>query len=236
MNHTILAMDTSTKRCQLAVWRGTKWIGEIMVENGRTHAEMLPEQLDILLTECRIKLEQISRILAIVGPGSFTGLRIGATLVKTLALAQNIDIIPLSSLHLLAFQLNAHLPPLSKLFTVIPGIRHELYVGYYQLDVDGVPKIIREELMDKNEFHLQRSANAPVFTSDDKLAEEFGYCRLIPRFAALLPFPETLDRLAVSREKFHLTYLRVSEAELAWQAEKKKKYQLYIENLWQSTK
>jgi len=100
---TILAVDTSEAYCSAAVLRG----GEsfcLQEKLGRGHAERLIPMVEELLAEAGIGYSDLDKIAVTTGPGTFTGLRIGLSVARGLALAQNIPCIGLSSLMVLAQQ------------------------------------------------------------------------------------------------------------------------------------
>jgi tRNA threonylcarbamoyladenosine biosynthesis protein TsaB len=81
----ILAIETATMAGSLAVARGSKVIGGLSGDAKVSHSNTLLAELDTLLTQTKIKLSDIDLFAVAVGPGSFTGLRIGLATVKALA-------------------------------------------------------------------------------------------------------------------------------------------------------
>jgi tRNA threonylcarbamoyladenosine biosynthesis protein TsaB len=83
----ILALDTTTKRSSCAIARGGAVVCEREGDAGRPQAERLPGDLMALLAECGIALTAVDAFAVAVGPGSFTGLRIGIAAMQGLAFA-----------------------------------------------------------------------------------------------------------------------------------------------------
>ncbi len=80
-----LAIDTATKVCAVALCRDTKILAEYNINMGMTHSEGLLPQLDQLLARTGVKKEEIELLAVSMGPGSFTGLRIGLATAEAMA-------------------------------------------------------------------------------------------------------------------------------------------------------
>lgn len=96
----------------LAIETSTDWCGIAFIDNGKTksiiehrvprkHAEKLPIFFETLKKEFELNLENLDGIAVSIGPGSFTGLRVGLSFAKGLAFAFGLSIIPVSSLMVL---------------------------------------------------------------------------------------------------------------------------------------
>ena len=94
----ILGMDTSSVNATVAVMNDKKLIGEFIISNDRTHSQIIMPLLDDLLKKCGIDVSDIDVFSVSVGPGSFTGLRIGMATIKTLAQVCSKPVIGVSSL------------------------------------------------------------------------------------------------------------------------------------------
>lgn len=97
----ILSVDTSSKICNINLYEDGKNIMYKEIKEDITHAKKLMTGIEEVLKTTNTKLEDITYFGSIVGPGSFTGIRIGVSTIKAFALALNIDIIPGTSLELL---------------------------------------------------------------------------------------------------------------------------------------
>ena len=98
----ILAVDTSSSVCSVALLNGKNVIDERNLNNGLTHSENLMPLIDDLIKRNDVDLSQIDCIGICVGPGSFTGIRIGIASILPLAEFNNKKIAPISSLEVLA--------------------------------------------------------------------------------------------------------------------------------------
>lgn len=94
----MLALDTSGPSCSTAVLAGETVLAELILNNGRTHARSAARCVRevLLLADCTYS--DLDVIAVTDGPGSFTGIRIGLALVKGLAFALNVPVIPVCSL------------------------------------------------------------------------------------------------------------------------------------------
>jgi tRNA threonylcarbamoyladenosine biosynthesis protein TsaB len=98
----ILALDTSTAAGSAAIVRDGAIVIERAGDASRTHGERLPRELMSLLEDARVRLDDIDAFAIAIGPGSFTGLRIGIATIQGLALAQGKLVVPVSTFEALA--------------------------------------------------------------------------------------------------------------------------------------
>ncbi len=101
-NVKILAIDTSSSVCSVALLEGNTVIDERNMNNGLTHSENLMPLVDQLLKANEVELKDINVIGVCIGPGSFTGIRIGIASILPMAEFNNIKVAPVSSLQVLA--------------------------------------------------------------------------------------------------------------------------------------
>ena len=98
----ILAIDTSTMISTVTIASNNEIIGDFNVNQQRTHSESLVPMIENLLELLGMNIKDIDAFVISKGPGSFTGLRIGMTVAKTLAQVNNKKLIPISTLEALA--------------------------------------------------------------------------------------------------------------------------------------
>ena len=132
----LLAVDTSTAQVGLAVYDGAQVIGEYAwrsMQNGRHTIELAPAISD-LLRRCGLTMEDVHTLGVALGPGSFTSLRVGLSLVKGFALARNLPLIGIPTLDVLAAA-----QPLSRLplLVAIPAGRGRFASGWYKRSQRG---------------------------------------------------------------------------------------------------
>lgn len=101
----ILSLNTSTKQYSLAVMEDEILLGEYILPSGSGHFGDLMPSLDDLLIKVGLGLEKLDGLIVALGPGSFTGIRIGLSVVKGLSQCLNIPIIGIPTLFAIASQL-----------------------------------------------------------------------------------------------------------------------------------
>ena len=99
----ILSIDTSSSICSVAILEDTKIIKEMHNFSEKEHSETLMPMIDELFKTTNLSLDNIGLIACSVGPGSFTGIRIGIATVKAFADAKNIPIVGVNSLEAMAY-------------------------------------------------------------------------------------------------------------------------------------
>lgn len=101
----ILAVDTSSKLCSVAILEDKNLIKKLELDNGLTHSETLMPLIQQLLNECSLSLNNINLLVSDIGPGSFTGIRIGVSSCKAFSDSLNIPCVGISSLEILAYNI-----------------------------------------------------------------------------------------------------------------------------------
>ena len=100
-NITLLALDTSTEACSVALWhKGEKIYLDELAQ--RTHTKRILPMVDELLANSGINLKQVDALAFGRGPGSFTGVRVGAGIAQGLALGADLPVIAVSNLTAMA--------------------------------------------------------------------------------------------------------------------------------------
>lgn len=124
----ILAIDTATEIAGLALVSADGLLAEEIWHAGRNHTVELSPRLDALLKRTIIRPAELSGIAVCVGPGSYTGVRIGVAVAKGLALPQSIPVISVSSLEITAFPFRHDCLPVA---AVVRAGRKRLIVAHY---------------------------------------------------------------------------------------------------------
>ena len=130
----LLSIDTSTRLVGLAVYDGVQVLGEMSWVSHDHHTVELAPAIAGLLARCGVNAVDLGALGVALGPGSFTGLRIGLALAKGMALAQNLPIVGLPSLDVLAASQPVEAPLLA---AVLRAGRGRLAVGWYQVQQGG---------------------------------------------------------------------------------------------------
>jgi tRNA threonylcarbamoyladenosine biosynthesis protein TsaB len=131
----ILAVDTATKTCAAAIVDNGEPVAEIIVDQGKTHTRILMKIISDMLSSAGMRTTDIDGLAVTIGPGSFTGLRIGLATVKGLALSRGKPIAGISTLDALA-------APVSKrtgqICAMLDARRGEVYTALYRCGVSGL--------------------------------------------------------------------------------------------------
>lgn len=130
----ILAFDTSSPLCTVAVASDEGPLSEVSVWAPREHMRRLLPLIDTALAEAGVERSQIEALVLGSGPGSFTGLRIGATIAKTLARLLDVKILGVSSLDAIAQDLA---PGGGIICPVVDAKRGAVYAAFYRRADEG---------------------------------------------------------------------------------------------------
>ena len=134
----ILAMDTATRCSTVALTRGNMEEGEVLAEmalsSSITHSRRLIDCLDHLLKHADITLQEVDGIAVGLGPGSFTGLRIGVATAKGLAVASDKKLLGVSTLDSIAVGCGV---TAKKICVVVDARKKQVYTAFYTIDQRG---------------------------------------------------------------------------------------------------
>ena len=111
-NNTIIAIETSSNICGISLIENGTLIDSIDKDKSKQHAEILPQLYQELKIKTNFSLSNIDALAVSIGPGSFTGLRIGLSFTKGLAFSKNLPIVPISTMMALAYNSRKFLPTL----------------------------------------------------------------------------------------------------------------------------
>jgi tRNA threonylcarbamoyladenosine biosynthesis protein TsaB len=125
----LLAIDTSTAQVGLALYDGTQILSEMTWTTRQHHTTELSPAISGLLRRCGVSMDMVNALGVAVGPGSFTSLRVGLSLVKGIALARHIPVIGISTLDIIAAAQPMGKHPLA---VVIQAGRKRIAVGWYK--------------------------------------------------------------------------------------------------------
>ncbi len=133
----ILALETSTLAGGVALVEDGRVVGQSMLNIALTHSERLMAMVDRLLKDCRRTPAELDGLALSIGPGSFTGLRVGAATAKGLALALGLPVAPVPTLDALA----ANLPFADALVCPLLDARKgEVYLALYRWTGDAMER------------------------------------------------------------------------------------------------
>lgn len=147
----ILTLDTSTKNCSVALFNGNKIIAlKEQNSDGYTHAEQLTLFIEEAITSANLPLKEIEAIAISKGPGSYTGLRIGASTAKGLCYALDIPLISISTLKAMAFTMaKSHVTDIY--CPMIDARRMEVFSGIYDVENNEI-RGIQADVVDEQTY------------------------------------------------------------------------------------
>jgi tRNA threonylcarbamoyladenosine biosynthesis protein TsaB len=175
----ILGIETATARVGCAIGGHEGVLGLYESTKGRRHAETLVPAISFLTASTEIPLDEISVVAVDVGPGLFTGIRVGMATAKAIAHGLRVPMIGISSLDLLAFPLRY---ATRTIVTVVDARRGELFYAFYRQVPGGVQRLggfqvgspddLLAELMASHQEHLLVGDGALRYR--DQLSEHRG--------------------------------------------------------------
>lgn len=137
----ILAFDGTAKCASCAVLRDGVCLGEYNIDNGLTQSELLLPMAESLMKSLKLKFSEIDLYATSVGPGSFTGVRIGAALVKGLAFGRDIPCASVSTLDALAENLRGLQ---GIIVPVMDARRGQVYSAIFRCDGENLEKLTED--------------------------------------------------------------------------------------------
>ncbi len=137
----ILAFDGTAKCASCAVLRDGACLGEYNIDNGLTQSELLLPMAESLMKSLKLKFSEIDLYATSVGPGSFTGVRIGASLVKGLAFGRDIPCASVSTLDALAENLRGLQ---GIIVSVMDARRGQVYSALFRCDGENLEKLTED--------------------------------------------------------------------------------------------
>lgn len=129
----ILGIDTSSKNCSIALWYGEQLLGSFDQESEDfLHAEILHQEIEKLLKSSGVQFSDLRSVVVGSGPGSYTGLRIGVSAAKGLAMALNIPLFAVSGLQMMLSQNTSDFQ--GSVLVVMDARRNEVFGAWRNLD------------------------------------------------------------------------------------------------------
>lgn len=202
-NKTILSIETSGEVCSVSLYNNEKDLFELNFVRKNIHSEKIFDMIEFGRSNFGIQLSEIDSVAVSSGPGSFTGLRIGMTVAKSIAMGLNKPVIPVPTFDAFAFHLAKELPRNTKYCIVKKASINDFYYAKYLSDgnsysvVDELQLILKEEVEKKaadadivyaDIYNLPeaRKITAPTASHIAVWAREFG--EIITDYDYLEPF------------------------------------------------
>ncbi|WP_394581775.1 tRNA (adenosine(37)-N6)-threonylcarbamoyltransferase complex dimerization subunit type 1 TsaB [Cytobacillus firmus] len=231
----VLAIDTSNYPLGVALLDGDQVIGEYITNVKKNHSVRVMPAIDILMKDCGIKPAELDKIVVAKGPGSYTGVRIGVTIAKTLAWTLNKPLVGVSSLEVYAASAGRYFNGvISPLFDARRG---QIYTGLYQYREGQLVSLIKDQLLLSKDWAamLSEQQENVLFIGNDLPLHKDVFAEFLKERAVIAspaehnPRPAELALLGRDREaedvhSFVPNYIRIAEAEANWiKANKEKK-------------
>ena len=242
---TILALDTSNKTLSVAVELTDGTIIEQTIENTLQHSVLLMPTIEAVFKEAGITAKDLTKIVVAEGPGSYTGLRIGVTVAKTLAKSLGIPLVGVSSLDVFLPNLTSKVEVGEVVVPFFDARRGNIFaVGYKKTD-EGFEKVIAEQHISWDDFlkvlperaagvtfvgQLQSITKEAIVEKGASEAKWLEASDAIPHATSLIELGRNKE--AVDADVFVPMYLKLGEAEENWQAEHPlEKGSVYVERV-----
>jgi tRNA threonylcarbamoyladenosine biosynthesis protein TsaB len=198
----ILALDTSSERCSVALLQGRELMSELRLHLHQTHSKTLLGAIEYLIGKLGWTLSELGLVAAGIGPGSFTGIRIGIASAVGIAQSLSIPFAGVSGLDALAHQVSFIE---GRIGVVLDAHRSQVYYAEYIASGGRIRAAEKYSLMDISDLERQ-VADRHLY-----IVGEAGICRLTgstkssgewPRFVPSdLFLAAGIGRLAFSRKK-----------------------------------
>ncbi len=224
----ILGIDTSTSCGSIGLIDGDAVVADYLLDVPTTHSERLLRSIDRVLGEGGCSIEDLDGWAVSLGPGSFTGLRIGVGTIKGLAFATRKPVAGVPTLDALASQV----PPTPYLICpMVDARKGEVYTAFYQSDgKDPLRQVSAYQAIRPEDLVKQIERKTVFLGSGVKTYGEYLQ-KAIPALAFFAPDPinflhgSSIARLGLARLRKNETldlstftpiYVRASEAEIKW--------------------
>jgi len=224
---TILAIDTSNYALGVALIEENQVLGEYITNLKKNHSVRIMPAIQTLMKDCERVPADLTKIVVAKGPGSYTGVRIGVTIAKTLAWTLNIPLVGISSLEILASGVSRYFDGyVSPLFDARRG---QVYTGLYQTHGSEFLTVKEDRLVMLADWaeSLKGAGKSILFIGNDLLLHQATIADHLESqavFAAITehnPRPSELALLGKDKpgediHSFVPNYIRLAEAEAKW--------------------
>lgn len=224
---TVLAIDTSNQALGVALLDEDKIIGEYITNMKKNHSIRIMPAIQMLMKDCERTPRDLSKIVVAKGPGSYTGLRIGVTIAKTMAWSLHLPLVGISSLEVLAAGTGRYFDGVvSPLFDARRG---QVYTGLYRFQNGQFEAIQNDQLVMIAEWaeKLKSIKEQILFIGSDLAIHRptiegiLGSKALFAEITENNPRPSELALLGKNKpgediHSFVPNYIRLAEAEAKW--------------------
>jgi tRNA threonylcarbamoyladenosine biosynthesis protein TsaB len=159
----ILAVETSGNLCSTAVLLKNEESIELNLNIKHIHSEQILPTIETVLGYSKLELKDLNHIAVSIGPGSFTGLRVGLSAVKGIALGASLPIVPVPTFDALALQLSGVIE-YDKKFIICNNVnREEIYLAKYIKTEESFKEIEKLALIRKDQLNEQINGDELLF-------------------------------------------------------------------------
>lgn len=224
----VLGIETSTKTGSVAVVSDKAVIAQYSLNIEITHSERLMSTVDRVLRDTGFTLSQLDGFAVAVGPGSFTGLRIGVSTVKGLAFATGKPVAAVPTLYALAWNVPHAAHPVCPL---LDARKNEVYAAIYVSEGSVLRQTVPEVVVSLSRLG-DLVASTAVFTGEaaflyrSEIERMFGEKALFAPRSAILPAGAAVAEIGLGMigtgrqadlDSLAPMYIRRPEAEVAWE-------------------
>lgn len=223
----ILAIDTSSSSMSICIMSENAIKGEINLNNGLVHSTTLMPCMESLFKTIDFDKKKLDLISVCIGPGSFTGIRIGVATANAMSMALNIPVVSVNTLD--AFAMNfLHFNGI--IVSTIDAQRDNFYVGMYKSDKNKVSAIRENSIMSDEELeeYILNSKESIVLLGDAIEVIDISKC-IVPnvsnnfvKSSNIAVLGEILYNENKTNEFAKPVYMRKSQAEIVYEQRNEK--------------
>ena len=205
----ILYLDTSSSFLYTAILDDSIVIDEIKEKLEKNLSTFTLSYINNMLNIHGLKLDDVEKIIVVNGPGSFTGIRIGLTIAKTIKKKKKIPIIPISSLE--AITLSTYNTQADYIVPIIDARRNFVYSAIY--DAKNKNFILKEQYINLDTLNaaLENLAGEILFVTNDDVNTKYEKIKYIPDIRTIVD--EVKNKPPVNPHLVDANYLKLTEAE-----------------------
>jgi len=214
----ILAIETATSICSAAILEDEQCISERSLNEPHIHAEKLLPMIDEALRECHLTAKSINIISVSIGPGSFTGLRIGLSTAKGLAYARNIPVIPVNTLEGLAWRAvnSIHKTRFDLILPMIDARRNEIFTAGYRISSMKLDELIPCQIIHIEKLFQLLEGFQKILLMGDGVDKFEKYCQqFLPDILYRFIIPPLNERLCSASSIGKVGLIKYKKREIA---------------------
>ena len=229
----ILGIETATSVCSVCILENSQLVAEYTTDISKTHSQRLMPMIEHVLENVGLIPKDIGAIAVSVGPGSFTGVRIGISAAKGMAMALDIKIVEVSTLDGIAYNLMDRYP--GQICVITDARRKQVYTSIYEMpnvkcQMSNIRKLTDDMVLPIEEL-IKKIKKKTIFIGNacalyfNTLKKELGDLAIvcppqldIPHASSIAFLGENMLKKGKGASYFDLkpNYVRLSDAEIKW--------------------